>query len=121
MIVAALDLFLGFPLFFAPGWANGWPSGLTIHAVWSAGMTLIIFVLLMGIAVGLGGFVGLACSLRGKAPRYAVSSYVVWLFLAAALNLILCVRVYQEIHAAALEMWPNGYPNRQSHVTGERC
>ena len=48
---------LSFPFAFAPGWANGWPGGLTVQEVWSAGMTAIVTLVLFATAAGAGAAV----------------------------------------------------------------
>ena len=115
LITAGLDILFGFQLVFAPGWANQWPFGLSMYVVWSTGMALLVFVLLMALAVAFGAFVAHACT--STPSRYATLLYVVWLLMAAALIHILCVWVYQDAHADALKMWPNSYPpSRQRQV-----
>ena len=52
------EAFLGFTLAFAPGWANDWPLGLTIYSVWSTGMSVMCFLLLMTAAIAMGAIVG---------------------------------------------------------------
>ena len=42
-LALAGELFVGCGFAFNPGWANGWPFGLTIHSVWSAGMSFLLF------------------------------------------------------------------------------
>jgi hypothetical protein len=102
------------PLSFAPGWANGWPFGLTIHAVWSGTMALLLFLVLMTVAASLGAVIGYTGNRFATGRRLGGSVYVIWLVVAAALALGVGVWAYQEIHAATLRMWPNGYPNRRA-------
>lgn len=45
--------YLAFGLWFAPGWANGWPL-LSPYFVWSAGLGLLAGVWLFAIATGNG-------------------------------------------------------------------
>ena len=54
-----LEVLVSFPFFFAPGWANGWPGGLTIYQVWSTWLTLTLFVMLTTFGVAVGSLVGL--------------------------------------------------------------
>jgi hypothetical protein len=44
--------FVGFGLWFAPGWANGWPFGLHINVVWPLGLAALVFVAVLGAIVG---------------------------------------------------------------------
>jgi hypothetical protein len=97
------------PLLFAPGWANGWPGGLTIHQVFSTGMTLVMFVMLMTIGIGAGCGVGfeVCCFRRGR--RYAGRVVAVWVVVWAVLTVAACAWGYRQIYASAVEMWPRGY------------
>jgi hypothetical protein len=108
------ELCFGFSLWFAPGWANGWPFGLTIHVVWSVGMALLLFLVLVTTAAGLGAAVGWVGSQHVVGLRHGRKVYVAWLFLAAAAALALALETYQRTHATTLRMWPNGYPNKRA-------
>jgi hypothetical protein len=46
--------FLGFGLWFAPGWANGWPFGLHRNVVWPLGLAVLVFGAVLGAIVGVG-------------------------------------------------------------------
>lgn len=113
-VVFVCSACFGFQLFFAPGWANGWPFGLTVHSIWSVGIAFIVFALLMALAIGVGAFVGLLLSLRGIGSRLVRSVYITWLLIAATSIMLVSMWIYQGAHASALHMWPNGYPNRQA-------
>lgn len=60
-VVLALETWLGISLWFAPGWANGWP--LPMHTVWSCGMSVVVSVMLMTLTVGIGAAI---CSVLVK-------------------------------------------------------
>ena len=94
------------------GWANGWPLGLTLHVIWSAGIASLVFLMLLTLAIGLGALVGLVCSWCGIGLRSGRLSFVAWIAVTAVLALIASLYVYKEAHTSALEMWPNGYPNK---------
>ena len=106
-----IEAYCGFSLCFAPGWANGWP-GLSIHTVWSAGMSSLMSTFLMMLAIDLGAVVGLALGSRGIGLRYGWFIYSVWLLTAAILITFVGIWLYDIVYADALKMWPNGYPNR---------
>jgi hypothetical protein len=108
--LAALPIvaFFGFPLAFSPGWANGWPFGLTIYSVWSAGMSVLYFLLLMTGGVGLGALVCAGWSYFGG-PRSSKVVYAGWLVCCCVLATLLSLRTFGEIYASTLKMWPNGY------------
>jgi hypothetical protein len=112
LVATVGEMYFGFALFFAPGWANEWPFALTIHSVWAAGIALMLFVVLMTLGAGLGGLVGLMCSWRGIGSKHGLSVYITWLLLMATMVLLASTWMYRAAHAAALQMWPNGYPNR---------
>jgi hypothetical protein len=99
-----------FPLYFAPGWANGWPGGLTIYHVWSTWLTITFFIMLMTIGCGAGSLISLlSCAFPGG-RRYAGYTLAGWLFFWTGLSLATCSWAFREIYASTLEMWPNGYP-----------
>lgn len=101
----AVEMFMGFGLWFAPGWANGWPGGLSFHVVWSAGMAGIVFLLVVTAAVAMGA-VFVASSDRTEANRRA---FVIWLIIAAIAGLLASWWIYGVCHAMTLRMFPNGY------------
>lgn len=109
LIALGPELFFGFGLGFAPGWANGWPGGLTIDRVWSAGMTTILFMILVTGAMGLGALLSLLMSRLATARRYAGTFFGIWLIAWTSLAILTCFSFYRAIRASALEMWPNGY------------
>ena len=51
-LVLGAEVVGSFPFYFAPGWANGWPGGLTIYRVWSSWLTVTFFIMLMTIGFG---------------------------------------------------------------------
>ena len=104
-----VEFWLGFPFYFAPGWANGWP-GLSIYEVWSAAMASFLFVMMMTAAVGLGAAVGSLCAWCGIGLRHGRLAYTAWLIGAAVLTTLTSLSFYESARAATLEMWPNGYP-----------
>lgn len=66
-LAAAAALFveniLGWLLFFSPGWANGWPGGLSFQTVLSVGMTGYILLMLMTAATLIGAILAFICTL----------------------------------------------------------
>jgi hypothetical protein len=56
--------FLAFQLFFAPGWANGWPFGFRQADVWPSGLAVMAFAITL---IGLGG-VGIAAGVERGHP-----------------------------------------------------
>src|SRR5262245_46746453 len=45
---------LGFGLWFAPGWANGWPFGLHRNLVWPLGLACLVFGAVSAVASDVG-------------------------------------------------------------------
>jgi hypothetical protein len=109
LVMLGAELQVGVQLWFAPGWANGWPGGLSIHRVWSTGMTVIFFVIQMTIGIGLGALIGLFLCRSSPGRRFAGWVFGVWLFTCIALTVLTCAWAYREIYASTLAMWPNGY------------
>jgi hypothetical protein len=99
----------GFSLSFAPGWANGWPFGLTIQAVWSTGMAVVVFLLLMTAAVGVGAAVGALYAEPSSEGRRGRAVYAVWLLGCAIGALGMSVYTFTAIYDETWRMWPNGY------------
>jgi len=99
-----------FPFYFSPGWANGWPGGFTIYQVWSAWLTLTLFVMMMTIGVGAGSLVSLLACAFSLGRRHSANVLGVWLIIWTVLSLAACSRAFAAIYASTLEMWPTGYP-----------
>jgi|GEM_PF-5584778 len=108
----ACEAFFGFGLAFNPGWANGWPFGLTIHMVWPAGMSLLFFLLAMTAAVDLGAIVGATCSRNGVGLHRGRAAFITWLIGSGVVAMFASVWILKVISAQALEEWPNGYGPR---------
>jgi hypothetical protein len=100
---------VGFALGFSPGRANGWPGGLSIYRVWSAGTTAILFAIEMTAGTGLGAMIGLLLCRFPKGRRQAWLFFAAWLMGCTALATLNCSWLYREIYSSTLEMWPNGY------------
>lgn len=107
-VAIAVEGFYGFGLWFAPGWANRWPGGLSIHVVWPAGMTAVAAAMLMTAAVGVGAAVAAGYqSQSGEPPsRLAVR---LWLAVATLLTALASAYIFMSLRAETLAMWPNGY------------
>lgn len=104
------EAILSFGFFFAPGWANGWPGGLTIYQVWSTWLTLVLFAMLMTFGLGV---VSLACILLCLVPtgqRCAGMALAIGMAIWAVISAVICSHAFSVIYASTFEMWPNGYP-----------
>ena len=101
-----------FGLWFAPGWANGWPFGIPMTLVWPAGMALVCFTFLMSLAV-LWGAIYRGTADRNEAElRKGGRAFRLWIAIAAGLALMPSLGTFGCCRSAALEAFPNGYPNR---------
>ena len=65
LLALGAEVVASFPFFFAPGWANGWPGGLTIYLVWSAWLTVTLFVMLMTCGIGVGALITYRANVGG--------------------------------------------------------
>ncbi len=102
-------MYVGCGLGFAPGWANGWPGGLTIYTVWSTGISILLFVILVSGMTAIGATAGGICSKQGIGLRHGRSFFVAWLVISTALALAASFRAFQSVYASTLAMWPRGY------------
>jgi hypothetical protein len=86
--MAAVELFIlnlvGWFLFFSPGWANGWPFGLSFQTVVSIGLTCHITLMIITAAAGVGAIVGFICTLIGVEWTYVGRDHRIWLWFAVA-------------------------------------
>ncbi len=108
LMVFGGEVFFGFGLAFNPGWANGWPFGLTIDSVWSTGMSFLFFLMLMTAAIGLGAIAGATCARFGVGLRRGRAVYAAWLVCFGVLASVASLWAFKVIRASMLEMWPNG-------------
>ncbi len=102
----ASEAWVGFSLWFAPGWANGWPGGLRIHTVWSTGMAGLLFLLTLTLAVGVGAAVGYLCIRFEVGHRWGHRVFAAWLIAATVLAFAMSYVAFAKIYASTLEMWP---------------
>jgi hypothetical protein len=59
VVALFVENMLGWFLFFSPGWANGFPFGLSFQAVLSIGMTIYFLLLIVTAVAGVGAIVAL--------------------------------------------------------------
>ena len=103
------EVFFGFGFAFNPGWANGWPFGLTIYTVWSTGMSVLFSLLVITAAAGVGAIAGAACSYLGAGLRHGRTVYAAWLACSGALALVAGFWAFGQVYDSTWKMWPNGY------------
>lgn len=78
------ELFIGFGLWFSPGWANGWP-GLRSQLVLAAGLSAHAAVVLMTMLVGIWALYAAGSELRSDRLRSATVAWCVVTGLGTAL------------------------------------
>jgi hypothetical protein len=96
-------------VFFSPGWANGWPFGLSFQAVLSTAITGWISLVLMTASVGAGAIVGFICALLRVGQKHGGQVYRSWLWFASLVILCLSLWIFANIHAWVWKEFPNGY------------
>ena len=97
-------------MYSSPGWANGWPGGLTIYAVWSTWLTVTLFLMLMTVGVGVGSLVSLLANVFPGVRRHTGTVFGILMVVWSIISVGTCSFAFREIYASTLEMWPNGYP-----------
>jgi hypothetical protein len=110
LLALGAEILISFPFYFAPGWANGWPGGLTIYQVWSTWLTLTLYIILMTCGIGVGSLISLFLSAFPSGRRHAGIALVAWIDLWVLLSVVTCLWAFPEVYASTLEMWPQGYP-----------
>jgi hypothetical protein len=103
LLAVPVGVFFGFGLWFAPGWANGWP-GLPQREVWPAGLATVAFVTVLCAAVGPG--IAVCSRLGGDRGQAARWPFRTWVICAVVLGLVVWWWVYEGCHATAVELWP---------------
>jgi hypothetical protein len=103
------EYWLGWVMFFSPGWANDPLFGPNFHVVLATAMTGWVSLLLMTAAVGAGAIVGFLCALLGVGQRHGRRVYRGWLWFAAVVILLLSIWRFRSFYAQVWEWFPDGY------------
>ena len=103
------EFFVGALFFFSPGWANGWPFGVSFQLALATGVTIWCAVMLMTAAAGLGAIIGFLCTLFRLGEKRGIRVYCIWLGVAAAITLVVSICIFASTYADALKAFPNGY------------
>jgi hypothetical protein len=90
----------GFGLWFAPGWANGWPFGLHRNVVWPAGLACVVFLTVMAVAANL------VTALRQETdpPGPIRSRRCLWASLGVSAGV--AVVAFLALRSQAVAIWP---------------
>ena len=93
--------FIAFGLWFAPGWANGWPVHRNV--VWPVGMACIVFVGVILFMLGLGGMARVLAS----DPTWPIGTPSrSWVVVSVVASTAITVVVFVELRSQALAIWP---------------
>jgi hypothetical protein len=91
---------------FQPGWANGWPMGISKHTVFASFVT-VIFVI-----ASTSGSAAVFVALCHVAERIAKRTFVGWISFLVLLSLVFvavlvaCTKVYAVVFADIVRDWP---------------
>jgi hypothetical protein len=100
---------LGFLVFFSPGWANGWPFGLSFQSVISIAITIWLSIMLFTAFAGAGAIIGLGCAWMQIGKRNGLRIYRNWLWLSLVTVLCLSVLVFSRVYSSTCAEFPKGY------------
>jgi hypothetical protein len=81
------EYWLGFVLLFSPGWACGWPFGVSFQTVLSAVITGGVSIMLWTAAAGEGAIAGFVCALARIGNNQGRRFYRYWLWVAVVIIL----------------------------------
>jgi hypothetical protein len=109
LLVIFTELAFECALSFSPGWANGWPGGLPISSVWAAGLSFLLFLVLMTAATGTSALILVVSGLRRLSERAKLRMFVFWELLAAIAVTPLVIGAFMALRESASKTWPNGY------------
>jgi hypothetical protein len=98
-----------FMLFFSPGWANGWPFGLSFQLVTSFAMTCVMSLMLMAAAAAVGALFEVVVALAGVTEERQWQVYRWWLWLAAVVVLCLSIWGFRKLYDWTWKQFPDGY------------
>ncbi|MDB5342428.1 MAG: hypothetical protein JWP89_805 [Schlesneria sp.] len=108
--VLACEVYTGFGISFNPGWANGWPFGITIHVVFSTVMSVLSFLILMTASSFVGSLIASCFAAIGVGDRHLRPAFILLIICCTAPAAILAQMCFMEIYASTFKMWPDGYP-----------
>ncbi len=99
----ALTMLVG--MGFQPGWANGWPMGVSKHVVFASFVTIVFAV--VGVSASAALFVWLSFFAQQLTQRPFVGwlSFFVVLLLMTVCVLLACPYVYSVVHADIVREW----------------
>ncbi len=103
VVLVPVEALVTFSLWFAPGWANGWPWPRRV--VWSTGVAVSLFMVLMTCAVGAGAVYAII-RYYGRSAGRTRRTFAVWIASCAAVGTLVCVLTGQVLYSRAVGLWP---------------
>ncbi len=103
-----VETLFGWFLFFSPGWANGFPFGLSFQTVLSVSLTGYALLMLMTAAAAIGAIAGSILTLLGLRWERVGRDYRIWIWFAVGL-LLLAGAVYAYFYVVVWQAFPDGY------------
>jgi hypothetical protein len=97
------------PVLLTPGWANGWPFGLSFQAVLAAGAAIWFGVCAMTATAGAGALLESVAALVGLSARRGWRLYILLLCLSAAVIICASPWVYDRFCDLFWMEFPDGY------------
>jgi len=101
-----MTLIVSVGLVFQPGWANGWPGGISKHAVFASFAAAVFVVVSVSFASAALVWLGVFVEQVVKRPFAGWTTFLVALILVTAYVLFACPQVYSEVHADIVREWP---------------
>ncbi|HEY1376612.1 MAG TPA: hypothetical protein VGF55_07450 [Gemmataceae bacterium] len=100
--------FVGFGLWFNPGWANLRRGGLEVQLLWPAGLSAFVAVVLMTASAGTWVVWAAGSDAEsGRNPGGAATA--AWFVLTAVGTAVVAGCLFVVLHRQAVAMWPAGY------------
>jgi hypothetical protein len=99
----ALTMLVG--MGFQPGWANGWPMGISKHVVFASFVTIIFVIVSVSLASALLIWLGVFVEQIAKRPFVGWMTFFAVLLVVTVGVLLASPHVYAVIHAGIVREW----------------
>lgn len=90
---------------FQPGWANGWPMGISKHVVFASFVTIVFTVVSVSASSALFIWLGFFAEQITKRSFVGWMSFLVVVLLMTVCVLLACPYVYSVVHADIIREW----------------
>ena len=104
--VFSMSLFMLAGMTFQPGWANGWPMGISKHAVFASFVTIIFAVASISAAAALLVVLCFVVERTLKRPFVAWMSFLAVLMVVSLAVFMACPDVYACVRISIAQEWP---------------